>query len=185
MSALEALGIVVDHLERAGIPFMLTGSLASSVHGEPRSTQDVDIVIDPEHAALGLFLRELDRARFYVSDDAAWRALEHRDMFNIIDLATNWKTDLMVRKDRPFSRAEFDRRRWTDVLGVRLALATAEDIVLAKLEWGRHSGSERQKRDVVGILTVQPDLDWAYMRAWAVELGVVDLLQQAEEEAGN
>ena len=181
----EPLAVVVRHLERALIPFMLTGSLASSVHGEPRSTQDIDLVIDPDPESLERFLAGLDRDRFYVSDSGARRALGQRDMFNVIDMTTSWKFDLVVRKERPYSRVEFDRREVTEVLGLRLALASAEDVVLAKLEWGLASRSERQMRDVVGILAANPRLDRDYLATWAAELGVTERLQEAEDAVGR
>lgn len=160
---------------------MLTGSLAATVYGEPRATQDVDLVIDPEPASLDRFLASLDRNRFYVSEGGARRALTSRDMFNVIDLATGWKIDLVVRKDRPFSRVEFERRRVVDLSGLLVAVASPEDLVLAKLEWAAGSGSERQLRDVASILAMNSSLDRKHLDRWARELGVVELLRRAEQ----
>ncbi len=112
----------------------------------------------------------LDTGRYYVGD--ADKALANRDQFNIIDTATGWKVDLIMRKDRPFSRSEFDRRIRTRITGVPVAVATVEDTILAKLEWSRRSDSERQLRDVVGMIAVAGTaLDLAYLTHWADELG--------------
>ncbi|MPY92606.1 MAG: hypothetical protein GEV08_05900 [Acidimicrobiia bacterium] len=167
------------------MPFMLTGSLASSLHGEPRATQDVDLVIDPDPPALDRFLEGIDRQRFYVSDDdGARRAFAQRDMFNVIDQVTGWKIDLVIRKDRPFSRVEFGRRKAVAVAGLRLPVATPEDLVLAKLEWASASRSERQPHDVAAIFAVNPHLDRPYLERWAEELGVSEPLHEVAESAG-
>lgn len=182
---LEPLAAIVDHLARASIPFMLTGSFASGVHGEPRATQDIDMVIDPGADALDRFLAGLDRHRYYVSDDGARRALDQRDMFKVIDLVRDWKIELMLRKDRPYSRIEFERREVVEVQGVRLALTTAEDTILSKLERSKVSGSERQARDIAGILRISSNLDWTYLPHWAEVLGVAEDLRRAEMDAAT
>lgn len=176
----ELLAEIVRALDAAGIPHMVAGSLASTHHGEPRSTQDIDLVIDPSPAALAGFVASLDRARFYLGD--ANGALERRDQFNVIDTATGWKVDLIIRKDRPFSRSEFARRQPVTMAGVATAVASAEDTILAKLEWARAGGSDRQRRDVVAMLTVQGDtIDRDYLWHWAEILGLTDDLRAAVE----
>lgn len=181
----ELLGIVVGLLNEAGIAHMVTGSFASTFHGEPRMTRDIDLVIDPSEEGVELFVAAVDRDRFYVGDVVA--ALQRRDMVNLIDNKSGWKVDLFVRKDRPFSEAEFARRVPVELGGIPVFVATVEDTILAKLEWAASSGSERQVRDVEAMLRVQsPDLD--YLDLWARELGVSDLLaaaQRAVESSGS
>ena len=109
MSATSLLRTVVAALDDAGIPHMLVGSFASMSHGAPRATQDIDMVIDPTPEALARFVGSFDPDRFYV-DPSAQEALASRDQFNIIDFTTAWKVDLTIRKGRPFSLSEFDRR---------------------------------------------------------------------------
>lgn len=182
MTAADLLREVVRRLDEAVIPHMLAGSMASSFHGEPRSTQDIDLVIDPDGSALRRFVDDLDPDRFYVDD--ALDALRHRGQFNVIDTTTGWKVDLVIRKDRPFSREEFARRRAVDVLGVSTHVATAEDTVLAKLEWAKGGGSDRQVEDVVGIFDAVGDaLDQEYLDRWAGELGVTELLAVARDRS--
>lgn len=178
MTFAELLADIIGRLGRAGIPYMITGSLASTFHGEPRSTRDVDIVIDPTPAGLECLLDDLRDAGYYVDRDAAEDALRERTQFNAIGDAAA-KVDLIIRKDRPFSVAEFSRRREVELLGSRGFVASVEDVILAKLEWAAATGSERQIRDVAGMVAVSGDaLDAAYLTIWAEELGVADALRE-------
>lgn len=166
-----------DMLARSEVPFMVAGSFASTVHGIPRTTHDLDIVIDPpDRDALVRLLDALAPERFYFDREAAFDALARRSMFNVIDIASAWKIDFILRKNRPFSRSEFGRRSPSELLGVRVDVATAEDTVIAKLEWSKTSGgSERQRRDVAGILATTGDLlDRAYIERWVDALDLVD-----------
>ena len=160
-------------LDAAGVPYMLTGSFASGYHGAPRASQDIDIVIAPTPASLDCFLASLPEDRFYVSRDAALDAHRRQSLFNVVDFASGWKVDLICRKGRPFSITEFDRRSPRDFGGRRVFLASAEDVLLAKLEWAKLSESERQLEDAAGILRVQGEaLDRAYVARWVAELGI-------------
>lgn len=172
MSYADVLAEAIGHLEAAGIPYMITGSVASSFHGEPRATRDLDIVIDPAPSALERLIDDLRTAGFYVDRDAAEDALRERTQFNAIG-AEAIKVDFIVRRDRPFSIAEFERRERVELLGSTGFIATAEDVILAKLEWAAETDSERQIRDVAGMLAVAGDtLDEAYLTTWAEKLGV-------------
>lgn len=124
----EALGRVVERLEALAIPYMVAGSVASSHHGRPRSTHDADIVIDPTPGALSQLVRELAAGGFYVDGRVAEDALRRRRLFNAIDVQSAFKIDLIIRRERPFSRAEFERRQPAELAGrTGVALATAED----------------------------------------------------------
>jgi len=180
MSAAVLLQIVVAALDDARIPHMLVGSFASMSHGAPRATQDIDMVIDPTPEQLDRFAASFDPDRYYVNGLEAQEALAARDQFNIIDFTTAWKVDLIIRKDRPFSLTEFQRRVPARALDVDLYLATAEDTVLAKLEWAAMGGSDRQVADAATVLAVGTGLlDEQYLDHWAAELGVSALLTQA------
>jgi len=159
---------------------MVTGSFASTFHGHPRATQDIDIVVDPAHDALLRFLASLPPERVYVDNASALEAFKHRDMFNVIDLETGWKVDVIFRKNRAFSRAEFERRQAVEWLGVPLFVAAAEDVILSKLEWAKLcGGSERQMRDVSGVLEMRrAQLDHAYIESWLDVLGIRPLWEQ-------
>jgi hypothetical protein len=179
MSATDLLGRIAGHLATAGIPFMVVGSFASTYHGRPRTTQDLDVVIDPTPHALRAFIARLPEDEYYVSEEAAVDALARRGMFNVIDLATAWKVDLIVRKERAFSDEEFRRRIRARLLDHEVSVATAEDTVLAKLEWAALGESERQLRDVEDIVEVKGGaLDDEYIGRWAGLLGVADAWQR-------
>ncbi len=183
MSQGDLLLQLAGHLEAAGIGFMVVGSHSSSAHGHPRTTNDVDLVIDPSAAQLDQFLSLLGE-RYYVSEQSAREALSRRSLFNIIDLDTGWKADLIVRKDRPFSVEEFRRRQVRSLYGHPFPVASPEDVILTKLEWDRITPSERQIRDALNVAAVQwPTLDQAYLKKWAADLGVAEKLEQLLPEA--
>lgn len=186
MSAAHFLCTLVKHLDAAGIHHMVAGSFASTYHGRPRSTQDIDIVVELEEASLLALLQALPQERFYVSEEAAREALKVRQQFNIIDTHTGWKAVLIIRKARPFSRVEFNRRTRATILGSDTWVASAEDTLLAKLEWASRSGSDRQVEDAAGILEIAGDnLDVAYIERWADELGVTALWNSLVEPSSD
>jgi hypothetical protein len=178
MAQQGVLDRILDELERLAIPYMLVGSYASSFHGHFRATYDVDLVIDPGREQLKDLLQAVGDD-FYVSEEAAWEALVRRGQFNLIHLATSWKVDLIIRKDRPFSREEFARRREERLGSRRIFTNSPEDTILAKLEWAKESGSERQLEDARGVVAAMGErLDWEYLRLWAKELGVSGPLEE-------
>jgi hypothetical protein len=177
------LGRLVQLLDAAGIPFMVAGSFASTAHGMPRTTQDIDLVIDPPSGGeLDALVRSMPPDQYYVDSDAVTEALRHRSMFNVIDLASGWKIDFIVRKNRPFSREEFARRMKLTLLDVPVFAASPEDTIVAKLEWSKQAGgSERQRRDVAGILAnAAGALDVDYIERWVRDLGLADEWQVAQ-----
>ena len=177
MTPEHALELHLSKLDECGIPYMITGSFASNIHGLPRATQDADIVIEVEPRTLERFLESLGPA-FYRSKEAAMDALARQQMFNVVHLETGFKVDLIVRKSRPFSRMEFSRRQPAFYLGANRWFATAEDTILAKLEWSKASGSERQFNDALNVAKLQKDnLDRPYLEKWARQLDILDLLE--------
>jgi hypothetical protein len=171
----ELLASALVHLERAAIPYMVTGSIASTYHGEARATRDLDIVIDPSAAALDRLVADLVAAGFYVDAEAARSALQARTQFNAIGPDAS-KIDFIIRRNRPFSVEEFGRRRPADLLGTPGYIATVEDMIVAKLEWAVATDSERQLRDVAGMLAVAgDDVDRDYVVRWVDALGLSDV----------
>jgi hypothetical protein len=173
----EALRRVIEILERLGVPYMLTGSVATSYHGRPRATHDADIVMDPTADQLERLVADLHAAGFYIDADSAREAQRTRRQFNAIEMQYASKIDLIVRKDRPFSREEFARRQGADLpFRAAVMIVSPEDAILSKLEWARRSGdSERQLGDAAGVLELNPSLDRQYVETWAAALGVGDL----------
>ena len=176
----EALATVVRALDLLGIHYMVTGSVASSYHGRPRATHDADIVIDPGPSQIGPLVDALTKAGFYVELERAKDALRRRAQWSAIETQNACKIDLIVRKERPFSREELGRRKRVNLQAAAgVAMATPEDTILSKLEWARKGGgSEKQLADAAGVLELNPGLDRAYVERWAAQLGVTDLWQE-------
>lgn len=183
MTLAELLADVIHRLEVAQIPYMVTGSVASTYHGEPRATRDLDIVIDPSTETLARFVESLVAGGYDVDRDAASGALRERTQFTAIGAGAT-KVDFIVRKDRPFSRAEFDRRRPADLLGTAAFVASVEDMIIAKLEWSLPFDSDRQLRDVAAMLAVSGDtIDRGYVDGWVRALGLLDAWRRVTDQS--
>jgi len=183
-----ALGPVVAALDAIEVAYSVVGSLASSIHGTPRSTLDVDLVADlrPEHVAP---LAKALASRYYLDEGRMQDAVARRRSFNLIHLDSMFKVDIFVSKSRPFDQSTLARARPTSVGegegGIPVRVASPEDTILAKLEWYRAGGeaSERQWADILGVLrTKQESLERGYLEKHAEGLGVRDLLDRALRE---
>jgi hypothetical protein len=180
--------LVTQTLERLGIPYAVGGSLASSLHGVMRSTLDVDILADmkPEH--IPPLVTALSK-EFYADDEMMKDAIGHQSSFNMIHYETAFKVDIFIRKTRAFDQIQLERRG-TSVIAAdpeqSVYVVSPEDVILAKLEWYRMGGevSDRQWRDILGVMKIRADeLDLGYLRKWAGELKVSDLLERALKQA--
>ncbi len=180
---------VVEVLDRLGIAYFVGGSVASSVHGVARFTRDVDFVADvrQEHAPA---LAAAWRDEFYVDEDMIREAVRQQGSFNIIYLALSFKADVFISKQDDWSRQVMARRQPAplsdDAQAPPVYLSSPEDAVLQKLLWYRMSGSisDRQWNDVQGVLKVQAGaLDEEYLKRWAAELNLADLLNDALADA--
>lgn len=177
----EPIEQVLGALEALRITSMLTGSFASNYYGEPRSTHDADFVIQATAAHLKFLLKELGKE--FVSGVPEEELLAGQQ-FNVIHLPTSFKIDFWPLRSEPFDQSAFARRKRVRLFGREVFIPTAEDLILQKLRWGRNSGSEVQRRDVVGILRGQEgNLDWEYLNRWAGDLGVRELLEQLRRQA--
>lgn len=168
------LRLLSERFALAGVEYMVVGSIAALAYGRSRATQDFDVVAALDEDSTRALLGVLPRDRFYVSEEAAFEALRRYTMFNVIDLGSGWKIDVMPLKRRQFSRREFSRRTVIDVLGVALPVATIEDTIVAKLEWSTQAGgSARQLEDVRELVRLGgARLDRAYIDTCVVELGL-------------
>jgi len=180
--------LVTQTLERLGIVYAVGGSLASSLHGVMRSTLDVDIVADmkPEH--IQPLVTALSK-EFYADDEMMHNAIKYHSSFNLIHYETAFKVDIFIRKLRAFDQMQLKRRRTTIIATdpeQRVYVVSPEDIILAKLEWYHIGGEayERQWRDILGVLKTRAgELDLDYLRKWAEELRIGDLLERALKES--
>ena len=174
MGQKELLIQVVHVLEGASVPFMLTGSLASSLQGEPRSTHDIDLVVDLQPAAIDPLVDAFPPPRFHLDRAAVERAVRTRGLVNLLDVEGGDKVDLWMLTGESFDQSRFSRRETVPVFGLAMPVSTPEDTILQKLVWSRMSGgSDRQRLDARRVMEVQrPRLDITYLREWALRLGV-------------
>ncbi len=179
---------VTSVLEKLGVPYLIGGSLASTLYGMVRTTQDSDVIAEmrPEH--IQPFVSAL-QDEFFIDEEMIADAVQHNSSFNIIHRDSMFKVDIFIPRPRPFLRSQFTRaQRQTFDLEPEISanFASAEDTILSKLEWYRMGGevSDRQWRDILGVLKTRAgELELDYLRKWAGELKVSDLLERALKES--
>lgn len=177
---------IVEVLNVAGVPFMIAGSFATNAHGATTETHELDMVIDPTPATLDRLLASLPAGSYHVDPGVAREALRTHGLFHVVDLATAWGIDFIVLKDREFSREEMKRRVRMRLHGVDVFVVSAEDTILAELEWSRdEGGSETQRRNARGILAKAASLDLAYVERWVSELGLEKEWALVRQEAAK
>ncbi|WP_394796780.1 hypothetical protein [Armatimonas sp.] len=186
---LQVVQRLIETFDRLGIAYLVGGSVASSVVGVERATQDIDFVVvllEAQVEALTLALAD----EFYADADLLRDAILHNSSANVIHLPTMIKADLFISPDTAFAHSQMERRLRLTLLGEGAPLVSVtspEDMILQKLRWYRLTGerSEKQWRDVQGIFRIQQAaLDQSYLTDWAKELELTDLLMRAREEAG-
>ncbi len=185
---LTILESFISILEQLHIAYAIGGSMASSIYGRVRFTQDADITVEP-FENLAEKLLEMLKPGYYVSKDAMYQALRRKSSFNVIHLESAFKIDVFIRKSTAFEKQLMLRRRslrLSDSLEKSFSVVSPEDIILLKLQWYHTSGrsSERQWDDVLGVLTIQAErLDLKYLKKWAGILGTDELLEKAISES--
>ncbi len=185
MSQTDLLIETVEALEGAGVGYMLTGSLVSSLQGEPRATHDVDLVIEVDVRAVDSLARAFGAPRYFFDGIAAREALSQLGMFNLLDTTTGDKVDFWSLTQSDFDQSRFARRVVTSAFGHEVFVTSPEDTILQKLKWASESGgSERQMGDALSVYSVQEGrLDQSYLDAWAARLHVSDPLAWVREHA--
>ena len=172
-------------LSGLSIPYYVTGGVAAIAYGEPRTTRDVDIVLEIALAQVDALVTELVNEGFYVPGAEDVKAGRMRSL-SVTHIETVSRADLVVSGNEAFDKLRFQRRRLITVpTGEQVYFSSPEDIILAKLLWGQRSSSEKQWRDVLGVLKVQQTaLDYGYLSEWAERLELSELLNRALVEAG-
>jgi hypothetical protein len=179
---------VTSVLERLGVPYLIGGSLASTLYGMVRTTQDSDIIADMRPQHIKPFVEAL-QGEFFIDEEMIAESIRSYSSFNIIHRDSVFKVDVFIPRLSPFQRSQFARaQRQTFSLETKLSanFASPEDTILSKLEWYRAGGevSERQWRDILGVLkTKAGELDLDYLHNWARELHFADLLERALKES--
>lgn len=166
---------VVGRLEREGIEYMISGSIALSAYVRPRMTRDIDVVVDVGANQVDALLRAFGED-YYLDAQAVRRAVAERRLVNAVHESTLVKVDLVIRKDGSFRKTEFDRRGTVTVHGREMRLVSPEDLLLSKLLWGAESGSAVQFDDARQLAELP--LDWPYVERWAGALGLVDEIER-------
>ena len=174
MSQSDLLKKIVGILSAQKIPYMLTGSLVSSIQGEPRSTHDIDIIISIRPSDIQGIVQAFPAEEFYLDRESIAQAIKNQGMFNVIDLQEGDKVDFWMLTDSEFDRSRFSRRQEFELLGENIWLSAAEDTILAKLRWTKLSGgSEKQFSDALRVYEVQyGGLDLEYLKRWTTELNL-------------
>lgn len=177
MSQSELLKFVKELLESLGLEYMLTGSLVSSALGDPRMTHDIDILVAVDQRGVERLTAGFPTDEFYWSASAAQSAVARHQMFNVLRTASGQKIDFYVLPREEFEQVRFARRRPLEVEGVEIPSATAEDIILGKLRWGKQLGhSERQFQDALRVYEVNANaLDKEYLLDWVARLELNEL----------
>lgn len=186
MSQQELLIGVAAALDVRGIAYMLTGSIASSLFGEPRMSHDIDVIVQISPGEALALSSSFPPPRYYLDDEQSIEeTIRRASMFNLIDTHTGDKVDFWILTASPFDQSRFQRRRRVSVFGSTVWVPSPEDIILAKLRWADLSGgSEKQFQDAIGVFDVQHEgLDMRYCEEWAGRLGVTPLWERLLAEA--
>ncbi len=176
---------VIQTLEAIGIEYMVTGSVASSLQGEPRSTHDIDLVVVLHKSTIQKLIDAFPPPDFYVSEPSILDAIDTGGMFNIIDTNEGDKIDFWMLTDEPFDQSRFSRKYTEDIMGFSIQVSSPEDTILAKLRWAQLSGgSEKQFADALRVYEVQyGKLDLDYLADWAKALDVESALKRLQSAA--
>ena len=164
---------------------MVTGSVASSLQGEPRATHDIDLVVDIEADAVPQLIQTFQMPEYYLDEDTVHEAIQCQGMFNLIDVNQGDKVDFWILTDDAFDQSRFSRRYSEDFMGLTFRVSSPEDTILAKLRWAKMSGgSEKQFTDALRVYEVQyGQLDLSYLEDWVKHLGVEALWARLQQTA--
>lgn len=174
---LAVLKQVAEKLNKAGISYMVSGSVAMNFHAQPRMTRDIDIVIVLGAGNVQNFV-DIFKDEFYLDEETIREETKRLGMFNLIHNECIIKIDFIIQKNDEFSRSAFERRLKINIDGVKIYISSAEDLILAKLGWARDSMSEMQLRDVANIKNMAKDLDCSYMDNWIKKLGLQEIYKK-------
>ena len=181
----ELLKKIIQILEVSRIEYMITGSIASSLQGEPRSTHDIDLVVVIKKTDVPKLTHIFHPPRFYLDQASVLEAIEKKDMFNLIDAQDGGKVDFWMLKDDSFDQSRFSRRQKEKVLGFHMQVSSPEDTILSKLKWTKLSGgSEKQFTDALRVYEVQSkNLDMDYLETWVKKLDLGSLWKDLKAKA--
>ena len=185
MSQQELLKKVIQTLNKAGIQYMLTGSVSSSLQGQPRATHDIDMVIAVEKLNAHELTEAFPSPDFYLDEKSIFEAINEQTMFNLIELQSGDKVDFWILTDEAFDKSRFSRRYIEKFIDIEMYVSSPEDTILAKLRWAKLcGGSEKQFTDALSVYEVQyGKLDIDYINLWAKELDIKSLWKRITDES--
>ncbi len=178
---LKFVKLIASRLDSVGVPYMMTGSMAMAIYSIPRMTRDIDLVVELEPVDIDKIVN-LFSEDCYIDRDTVRQAVDAHSMFNIIHNDWVVKADFIIRKNEEYRRKEFSRRQKMVIEERTIFVVSAEDLILSKLAWGKESQSELQLVDVRQMVSTVPDLDWEYMKKWAIVLGIESFLNEAKDD---
>jgi len=179
LDELDVLKDISEKLSDAGIPFMLTGSMAMNYYAQPRMTRDIDIIVSIGKGDVQKIL-SLFSGQYYISKEAVQESVMHSSMFNIIHNESIIKIDFIILKDEPYRHNEFERRLLVKIRDFSTYLVSKEDLIISKLWWARDSNSELQKADVRNLM--RTGFDEAYVQNWVRKLGLEKIYTRIKNE---
>ena len=187
MGLFELLQKVVSVLERLGIPYLITGSVAAMAFGEPRLTNDIDIVAAIDEKHVRDFLMSFPPDEFYISEETVREAILRQEQFNIIHPESGIKIDVIIKQDTPFDDSRFKRlHRIYPAESYQANFAAPEDVIIKKMEYYKAGGSEKHLRDIAGILKISGEIvDWDYITKWAKHLDLTEVWDAIREKLGR
>jgi hypothetical protein len=175
MNEIDIVRDISCRFEQAGIPYMLTGSMAMNYYAQPRMTRDIDVVIAIAPEEVGR-VAALFRPEYYVSEENIRESVAHESIFNLIHQESVIKVDCIIRKKNEYRRVEFERRQKISILDFTTFIVSKEDLIISKLSWAKDSHSEVQLGDVKNLLAT--GYDAAYLQRWTRELWLDTLLKE-------
>ncbi|MDX6557005.1 MAG: hypothetical protein QOF72_54 [Blastocatellia bacterium] len=176
---LDIIRDVTARLTEAGIPYMLTGSVAMNYYANPRMTRDIDVVVALQHKDIDTIMASFEDD-YYLDRNAVTRAIGNQSLFNLIHNQSIIKVDFIIKKSTEYRSLEFERRNEVEIRDVRVCIVSKEDLIISKLSWARDSHSEFQLRDVRNLLSSGYDAE--YLQHWTTRLSLSELLKDCLHE---
>jgi hypothetical protein len=187
MGLFELLQKVVGVFERLGIPYLITGSVAAMAFGEPRLTNDIDIVAAIDEKDVDDLVCSFPADEFYISEEMVREAIRCQGQFNIIHSTSGTKVDVIMKQETPFDNSRFERlHRIFPAESYQANFAAPEDVIIKKMEYYKAGGSEKHLRDIAGILKISGEIvDWDYITEWAKRLKLTEVWDAVREKLGG
>jgi hypothetical protein len=185
MELFELLQEIIKVFEKLAIPYLVTGSVASMAYGEPRLTNDIDVVAEIHLSHIPTLVAAFPKEDYYIDEEMIQKAINQIGQFNIIHPASGLKVDVIIKQDTPFDQSRFERGRKIFPGGHQANFASPEDVIIKKMEYYQLGGSEKHLRDIAGIFKISGDsVDREYISRWADELGLNEIWEALKNRLG-